>query len=98
MSEEELEDLLGLACCTYHKEIGRKANEYIKNMQKELQLKDKVIEEMAKFIANQDVDEEICSKIKNPTSEESDCYASIYVENACEECVNQYFINKVKGE
>lgn len=64
----------------------------IENQQQELQLKDKVINKMSEWIAHQDLDEEICTK------KIDDCYADIYDSDCYKKCVEEYFINKVKGE
>lgn len=65
----------------------------------------KVIYEMAGYInkayndKNQfyvDFEKNICEKTKNPKSEEKDCYADIWDEQSCRECIKQYFYRKVE--
>ena len=59
----------------------------------ELQEKNKMIELMSEYILNEYVSPEICSK---HTPE--DCYADIYDDNACRDCVIEFFRKKAKGE
>lgn len=61
-----------------------------KKLEKELQLKDKVIEEMAKSISSNDSD--LCEYIDLTIKCNRDNIKS------CAFCIKQYFINKVKGE
>ena len=43
MNEEELEDLLGIGCCEYHIEIGKKAKKEIERLREEnKQLQDRI--------------------------------------------------------
>ncbi len=52
----------------------------------------KVIDEMASYISNLDVDEDICKKVKiSPCADETSVPVSY-----CIECVKQYFENKVE--
>lgn len=50
---------------------------------------EKLINELAIFISNEDIDEEICKHIKCVDNEE---------EMNCIECVKNFFINKIKQE
>ena len=54
---------------------------------------EKIIELMNEYIVNECISPKICSK---HTAE--DCYADIYDDNACRECVLEYFKKKAKGE
>ena len=76
----------------------------IETLLKELELKDKVIDEMAKIIDNSYrnigavntlIEKRICTKLINPEDEASDCYLDMY-NNGCKEHIKEYFINKVK--
>lgn len=49
MSEEELEALLGIGCCEYHRDIGVEAK-------KEIERLNKIIEDIKKFIKGYDMD------------------------------------------
>lgn len=51
---------------------------------------------MAKDIAEHKLDEDICRQVKDPKKE--DCYAHIYDDNACSDCVIEYYEKKAKGE
>ena len=64
----------------------------LEKQRKEIEIKDKVIEEMAEYIGNLDTDEDICKEINVPVNEFGEC------EIACKDCVKEYFRNKVKGE
>ena len=68
-----------------------------KEQQKEIEKKDKIIDEMAKSIVhNNDIDYEIC---ENVHEQEIECEGySRETNQRCEKCVKQYFENKVKGE
>ena len=69
----------------------------INKQQKEIEKKDKIIDEMAKSIVhNNDIDYEIC---ENVHEQEIECEGySRETNQCCEKCVKQYFENKVKGE
>lgn len=58
----------------------------------ELQKKDKIIDEMAKYIASLDMEEDICVKNVANTELCNEEYSN------CKECVKEYFINKVEKE
>lgn len=74
-------------------------NEYIKTIltliekrQKEIELKDKVIDEMSTFIEKEDLDAKICEYV-----EDKKCKGHlIALIGTCNDCIKQYFINKVK--
>ena len=69
---------------------------YIKRMVRLEQLNYKMIKLMAKDIAENKLDEDICSKVRSPEKEECDCYADMY--DACYGCVIEYYEKKAKGE
>lgn len=69
------------------------AIENLINKNKELE---KMIELMAKDIAENDIDEDICSKVRSPEKEECDCYADMY--DACYGCVIEYYEKKVRDK
>lgn len=63
----------------------------IQKQQKEIEKKDKINDEMAKYIACLDNEETICKKhYSGDLCEDKDI--------VCWECVKQYFENKVEGE
>ena len=51
---------------------------------------------MAKDIAENKLDEDICRQVKDPKKEE--CYAYIYDDKACSDCVIEYYEKKARGE
>ena len=57
---------------------------------------EKMIELMAKDIAEHKLDEDICRQVKDPANE--DCYTTLYYDNACSDCVIEYYKKKAKGE
>lgn len=69
----------------------------IQKQQKEIEKKDKIIDEMAKSIVhNNDIDYEIC---ENVHEQEIECEGySRETNESCEKCVKQYFEKKVEGE
>ena len=60
----------------------------------EKEVQEKIIELMAKDIAENKLDEDICSKVRNPEKEECDCYADMY--DACYGCVIEYYEKKAR--
>ena len=60
----------------------------IEKQQKELDKKDKIINEMSKYIRACDIDEDICKT-------ETECISDNL---KCENCIIDYFINKVDKE
>lgn len=58
---------------------------------KELDKKDKIIDLMAEFIATLDIEEDICANIEN-----DNCDKMAFGE--CENCIKQYFADKVEKE
>ena len=60
------------------------------NKNKELE---KMVELMAKDIAENDIEEDICRKVKNKTSEKDDCYGDDY--DMCKDCVIEFYTKKV---
>lgn len=75
----------------------------ISNLQEENKKQSKVIDEMANIFLKTYRDWEvnryifqyhICSKLQNPKSEEKDCYADVWDEQSCKECIKQYFYRK----
>lgn len=57
----------------------------------ELAVKDKIIEEMAKYIASLDTDEDICKNIQ--------CTDGVNkFHKNCSECIKEYFTKKVEGK
>ena len=73
----------------------KKMREYLEKNKKTNKYK-KIIGLMAKDIAENKLDEDICSKVRNPEKEECDCYADMY--DACYGCVIEYYEKKAKGE
>ena len=63
----------------------------INKQNKEIKKKDKIIDEMVKYIANLDIDEDICKNIRC-TNEGNE------IQKNCSECVKQYFTKKVEGK
>lgn len=62
---------------------------------KKIEEQEKIIELMAKDIAENKLDEDICRQVKDPKKEE--CYAFQYDENACSDCVIEYYEKKARG-
>lgn len=61
--------------------------EEFSRLNKQLQNKDKIIEQMIYYIMNLDIDEDICKRVNcNTNSGELDC----------KDCIEQYFENKAK--
>ena len=59
------------------------------NLENEIKKRDKIIDEMAKFIANLDIDEDICKNIQ--------CTNELNkLQKNCSECIKQYFTKKVE--
>lgn len=72
--------------------LGQKrimALENLINKNKELE---KIVELMAKDITENDIDEDICRKVKNKTSEKDDCYGDDY--DMCKDCVIEFYKKK----
>lgn len=66
------------------------------NQHDEIEDKEAIIKLMAKDIAENKLDEDICRKVRSPEKEECDCYADMY--DACYGCVIEYYEKKAKGE
>ena len=60
-------------------------------LQKEIRFKDKVIEEMAKYLAENDVTETFC--VMGENEKYIDCE---FIDRKCEDCIKEYFRKKVK--
>ena len=69
------------------------AIENLINKNKELE---KMVELMAKDIAENDIEEDICRKVKNKTSEKDDCYGDDY--DMCKDCVIEFYKKKVRDK
>lgn len=67
-----------------------------KRQQAEIEKKDKIIDEMTKYIRVDDIEEndniDLCDFLRKSYS---DCK---HLSSACEDCIKQYFENKAKGE
>ena len=62
-------------------------------LEAEIEKKDKIIDEMAKYIEDESTVDEFCSK--------ENCYADDYENGHCRKCLNcikKYFINKAEKE
>lgn len=68
-----------------------KKNERLINKYKK---QEKIIELMAKDIAENKLDEDICRQVKDPKKEE--CYAYMHDDNACSDCVIEYYEKKAR--
>lgn len=82
-----------------YKELLEKVNYLEKiraNQHDEIEDKEAIIKLMAKDIAENKLDEDICRKVRSPEKEECDCYADMY--DACYGCVIEYYEKKAKGE
>lgn len=53
--------------------------------------KDKIINEMVEYIATLDIEEDICSKVKNENCDKMNF-------GECEDCIKEYFEKKVEAE
>ena len=82
MSEQELNDFIFFALQEVEKE-----NQKLKT---ELEKKEAIINEMAKFIAGLDIDELICKDREHCTGD--------YEYETCEECIKEYFTKKAEKE
>lgn len=69
------------------KENEKALAEYMEWQKRELEQKDKIIEQMTYYIMNLDIDEDICKKVNCDTNSG---------ELDCKDCIKQYFINKAK--
>ena len=58
----------------------------------ELDKQEKIINAMVEYISSLDIDEDICKK------RTEDCYADIYDDKTCTDCVKQYYEKKVCEE
>lgn len=56
----------------------------------------KIIGEMAKDIAENKLDEDICRKVKNKTSDKDDCYGDDY--DMCKDCVIEFYKKKARDD
>lgn len=77
------------------KNLNKECQQHFDNMMdtiKENSEKDKIIDEMVKYISDLDIDEDIC--MKNVVNAEicNEEYSN------CKECIKEYFINKVEKE
>lgn len=64
------------------------------NQENEIEEQQKIIELMAKDIAEHKIDEDICRQVKDPNNE--DCYDTLYYDNACSDCVIEYYEKKAR--
>ena len=74
---------IGIPSCKFEKEI-----QAIDNMLYRLEQDERVIEEMAEYISDFDIDETICKK------KTDDCYMDVYIVNGCKECIIDHFRKK----
>lgn len=70
-------------------------NEVLGGLVETAEEQQQVIMLMAKDIAENKLDEDICRQVKDPKKEE--CYAYIYDDNACSDCVIEYYEKKARG-
>lgn len=70
------------------KENEKALAEYMEWQKRELEQKDKIIEQMTYYIMNLDIDEDICKKVNCDTNSG---------ELDCKDCIKQYFENKANG-
>ena len=63
----------------------------LQTQQAEIEKKDKIIDEMATYIATLDIEEDICEKTKNEHCDKMNF-------GECEDCIKQYFERKAKNE
>lgn len=66
-----------------------KQEQYMHEVQAELEKKGKIIDEMAGYIATLDIEEDICSKTENEHCDKMNF-------GECEDCIKEYFKNKVE--
>ena len=86
----DINNIYSIDLRTYNLAVKTALN-LIEKQQEQLQEKDKVIDIIAKYLVkNSDLDTDICSK------RTTDCYADMYEDNACEECVIEYFTKKAR--
>lgn len=72
--------------------LGETVLNLLQTQQAEIEKKDKIIDEMATYIATLDIEEDICVKV----GKENGCDQMAYGE--CEECIKKYFERKAKNE
>lgn len=89
MSEEEKKDLEYIKESPTSREIM--LLRIISKLQSDIELKDKVIDELINFLLNYDIDEDYCKKI-----ERQEC--NKYKEGYCDKCIKQHFYKKVEEE
>lgn len=88
-SQEQMQEDIRLILNRYNYLDSK--NENLINKYKE---QEKIIELMAKDIAENKLDEDICRQVKDPKKEE--CYAYIHDDNACFDCVIEYYEKKAR--
>lgn len=66
------------------------------SLKRKIEEQEKIIKLMAKDIAENKLDEDICRQVKDPKKEE--CYAYVYDEKACIDCVIEYYEKKARGK
>lgn len=69
---------------------ANKVNNAIETALNLLEKKDKMIDEMATYIATLDIEEDICEKTKNEHCDKMNF-------GECEDCIKQYFERKVEN-
>lgn len=74
----------------------KKVNTAIRNLINKNKELEKIVELMAKDITENDIDEDICRKVKNKTSEKDDCYGDDY--DMCKDCVIEFYKKKASEE
>lgn len=82
------EDVIDIDVLTGYLEIALKL---IQEQQEENKKKDKIIEEMARFITNKDIDEDIC---RYQVAEHCKDEEYGVTTNVCINCIKQYFERK----
>ncbi len=64
-----------------------------RRLQKENEMKDKILNKMAEYIASGDIDEDVCRKVTNGK------FCNNYEKNSnCKECVIEYFKRAVRKD
>lgn len=68
-----------------------KAVDYTFELNKEIEIKDQIIDLMSEMLNNHDIDEDICKQM----GQKENCNEFTDKEN-CKNCIKQYFENKLK--
>lgn len=86
IAESKVTDLNPIGLARTNQLLNRQCHK----LQEENEKKDKIIDEMATYIATLDIEEDICEKTKNEHCDKMNF-------GECEDCIKQYFERKVEN-